>query len=289
MLVSIIIVNYNTFKLTVDCIKSIIKFTQEVNYEIILVDNASPKDNADEFLKIFPAIKLVKADKNEGFAKGNNLGIKQAKGDIILLLNSDTYLSEDSISIAANYLASHKDIGVLSVKLVYPDGKLQHAARKYRYLANELLDLVRPLLWLLPYKKRAALMLNQYYNSDFNVYCDWVSGAFFMFPQSILKLLPEHKLDERYFMYGEDQLWCYQIGEAGYKVFYLVDTHVIHIEGSSSAEKPFKYYETMVKRELNLMQMRKGSGLYYQSFKMVFSSKKYISYLIKKYLLSKRH
>ena len=286
MLVSIIIINYNTFKITVDCIHSIIKYTSGVDYEVILVDNASPHENPDEFLKIFPNIKLIKAEQNGGFAKGNNLGIKEAKGDIILLLNSDTFLSEDSISKAANYLASHKDIGVLAIKLVYPNGKIQHSARKFRYLGNEILDLLRPLLFLLPYKKRARIMLNQYYNCDFNIYCDWVSGAFFMFPQYVLKCFPGNKLDERYFMYGEDQLWCYQIQLCGYKVFYLAETELVHIEGYSTSQKPYKFYDTIVKRELDIMRFRKGTGLYYQAFKLLFTSKKYVSYWIKKWLHS---
>src|SRR5580658_1229872 len=125
MFVSVIIVNYNTFQITCDCIESTIKQTKVVPYEIILVDNASPNDNPDEFLIKFPAITLIKSKENGGFAKGNNLGIAAATGDIILLLNSDTLLTEDSISAAAIKLQSMPGTGALSVRLVYPDGKFQ--------------------------------------------------------------------------------------------------------------------------------------------------------------------
>ncbi len=214
-MISVIIINYNTFNLTCDCIASVIRYTKELPYEIILVDNASPKDNADDFLVRFPDITLVKSPENGGFAKGNNLGIQYATGDIILLLNSDTILTEDSISKAANALNHDPQMGALGVRLIFPDGVVQSSARKFRSIRNELLDLLRPVLMLLPYRKRAELMMNQYFKGDFNTYCDWVSGAFIMFRTSILQQLEGNKLDERFFMYSEDELWCYQFMELG--------------------------------------------------------------------------
>src|SRR5690606_34789161 len=141
---SIVIINYNTFAITNNCIKSVLEHTKAVAYEIIVVDNAYTKDNPDDSATQFRAIILVKSPVNGGFAKGNNLGIAHAKVDIILLLNSDTILTEDSISTAAQYLAANKDTGALTVKLVYEDGKYQHNARKFRSIRNEILDLVRP-------------------------------------------------------------------------------------------------------------------------------------------------
>src|SRR5437763_942905 len=95
-MLSIIIINYNTFELTCNCIESVIQYTTTIPYEIILVDNASTECDAELFKKRFPQIKLVKNPENNGFAKGNNLGIKHAEGDAILLLNSDTYLKVNS-------------------------------------------------------------------------------------------------------------------------------------------------------------------------------------------------
>ena len=99
--VSVIIINYNTFVLTSDCIRSVIRCTIGVEYEIIVVDNASTECDANDFLKEFPNIKLVKNKINGGFAYGNNLGIAQATGDHILLLSSDTVLTDDSIGHSA--------------------------------------------------------------------------------------------------------------------------------------------------------------------------------------------
>lgn len=282
MLVSIIIINYNTFQITSECIQSIIQNTKGISYEIIVVDNASTEKNPDKFLELFPNIILVKSPCNGGFAKGNNLGIRHAKGDIILLLNSDTLLTENSITHAANFLSTHPEIGALSVRLVYPDGKLQHTARKFRSIRNELLDLCRPLLYLLPYRHRAVLMLNQYFKGNFNTPCDWVSGAFLMFPYSIYEKLPEKKLDERFFMYGEDELWCYQFAKLGYINFYLADTTVIHIgNASTSSSKQLKLLKIFIKRELEIMQYQKGKSLYYYIFRSIFTTKELFRYYIK--------
>lgn len=282
-MVSVIIINYNTFQLTCDCIRSVQRATKDVAYEIVLVDNASTKDSPDDFLVQFPDIKLVKNPVNGGFAQGNNLGIQHATGDIILLLNSDTILHDNSISKAALFLQSCRhDIGVLSAHLTYSDGKYQHNARAFRSIRNEVLDLMRPLLMLMPYPKRAALMLNQYFKGDFDTYCDWVSGAFFMFRKEILNDLPERKLDERFFMYGEDQLWCWQFRNAGYKCYFLSDAKLIHIANASTEPaKQLKLLKTMISHELEIMRYRKGSSLYYYLFSLIFVAKERGRYYIK--------
>ncbi len=285
-MVSVVIINYNTFKITCDCIASVIQHTRNCDYEIVLVDNASPNDNPDEFLKLFPGIKLIKSTENGGFAKGNNLGIAAARGDVILLLNSDTVLTEDSISLALAELKRHETIGPLGVRLVYPDGKLQHTARRFRSIRNELLDLARPLLKLLPYEKRSDLMLNQYFHGDRNTWCDWVSGAFFMFHRQMLDKMPGNKLDERYFMYGEDQLWCLQAQQLGYPGYYYAGTTVIHIHAASTAPaKQLQLLKKFLALELDIMAIRKGKTLYYYLFSAILTFKEMMRYYIKVFAL----
>jgi GT2 family glycosyltransferase len=281
MFLSIIIVNYNTFELTVNCIESIVKFTT-IPYEIVLVDNNSTENDPTDFLRIFPSITVIKNTENTGFAKGNNIGIKAATGDLILLLNSDTYVADDSISKAAYHYVTLKTPGALSIKILYPDGKFQHTARRFRSIKNELLDLVRPLLYLLPYKRRASLMLNQYFKGDFDTETDWVSGAFMMFAKSILNKLPENKLDERFFMYGEDQLWCYQFSELGYHNYYYSNASVFHIANASTApKKQLKLLKRMMKSELEVMEYRKRKGRYYYFFAAILLAKERGRYYIK--------
>ena len=283
MKVSIIIVNYNTFDVTCNCIESVIRYTKECDYEIILVDNASTKGNADGFLARFPSIQLIKSPVNGGFAKGNNLGIAHATGDIILLLNSDTYLQEDSISKAAKQYSLLDGVSALTVRLIYPDGKLQHTARKFRSITNEILDLFRPILKLLPYKKRSQLMLNQYFNGDYDTWCDWVSGAFMMFDKNLLDPLPGKILDERFFMYGEDHLWCYQFSQFQLRCYYYSQTTVVHIHGASTdPAKQLRLQKMFINLEEEIVSYRKGRSLYYYIFCFIFSAKENLRHSIKR-------
>ncbi len=271
---SIIIINYNTFQLTCNCIQSIIDFTKEIDYEIILVDNASTECDAELFKEKFPSIKLIINPENNGFAKGNNLGIEQAKGEFILLLNSDTYLVEDAISKTYNYHKSQKLKGAIGCKMIFPNGKIQHTARKFRSISWELLDLFRIVLYILPYRMRAELMLGKYFKSDFNTNCDWLNGAFFMFPKSILLQLPYQKLDDRFFMYGEDHLWCWQFEQLGYSSHFFDEAIIVHINnGSTSKENQLGLRKLMLQHELEIMKERKGEGLYYFIFKLIYTTK----------------
>ncbi len=280
-LVSVIIINYNTFDLTAACIKSILQYTKGIAYEIIVVDNASPNDDPDKFIQLFPSVKLVKSNVNGGFAAGNNLGIDQSSGNIILLLNSDTYLEEDSISKTAAFLANLQLPGPVSCCLNYENGRYQHNIRKFRSIRNELLDIARPVLYLMPYRQRALLMLNQYFKGDFDTQCDWISGAFMMFFKEALQKLPGQKLDERFFMYGEDQLWCYQFKKAGFPSWCFSGTALVHIgNASTSADKRLKLLKTGIKRDLEIMAYRKGKGLYYYLFYMVYKPKLFLTYYL---------
>ncbi len=280
MLLSIVIINYNTFEVTCNCIRSVLAHIQDAEYEIILVDNASTKDDPEKFAHLFPGITLIKSSENGGFAKGNNLGIKHTKGDIILLLNSDTIVVDNSIDRAVSFLQKNPNY-ILSTKLTYEDGVYQKNARKFRSIRNELLDIIRPTLYLLPYEQRAQLMLNQYFKGDFDTECDWVSGAFMMFYKKHLDLLPGQKLDERFFMYGEDHLWCYQFAEHGIKSYFLSTASIIHIANASTEpSKRLKLLQTALKHELEIMAYRKGKHLYYHIFKIIYTTKEKARYYI---------
>ena len=281
-IVSIILINYNTFQLTCNCIESIIQFTKVDDYEIILVDNNSTECDANLFLQKFSTVKLIKSAENGGFAKGNNLGIKQANGDFILLLNSDTYLIEDAISKTVNYYQQIKLNGIIGCKMLYPNGTLQHTARKFRTIKWELLDLFRFVLFILPYKKRAQLMLGKYFKSDFNLKCDWVNGAFFMFEKCILNELPDAQLDERFFMYGEDQLWCWQIKQLGYKVYFYANASIIHINnGSTEKKNRLTINKIMLKNEIKLMHIRLGKNFTYYILSFIYLVKENFRNFIK--------
>lgn len=274
MKVSVIIINYNTFSLTAECIRSVMAHTKGTDYEIVLVDNASTECDPGEFLSLFPTVTLVRSPRNGGFADGNNQGIAASTGDLILLLNSDTLLREDSISLSARYLQEHPDTAVVSCRMTFPDGRIQYTARRFRSISWELLDLFRLIPMLMPYPKRAARMLGKYFRHDADMESDWLNGAFFLFPRKLLEQLPGQKLDDRFFMYGEDQLWCEQFRNLGYTNRFFAGTTLIHINsGSSSIRRQLQLRKTMMKHELAIMAARKGKGLYYFLFMLLYTGK----------------
>ena len=235
MQVSVIILNYNTFELTCKCIQSVLDQTKDLVYEIILVDNASVECDASLFQVKFPDIKLVQSQINLGFAGGNNLGLKSALGDVILLLNSDTELKNNAIKLCYDYLISHKKVGAVTTKLLYPDGRIQSNCQRFPNVFYNFLELLR----FQKFFKQAGGRLQQGPFFDYSeiVETDWTWGAFFMFPKAVMQSLPEGKLYEKFFMYGEDLKWCWDIRKAGYKVVYVPDGKVIHHLGGSSGPK----------------------------------------------------
>jgi len=286
MNLSIIIINFNTFNLASDCIRSVIEFTTGVDYEIILVDNASVECDPQRFLKEFPGITLIKSPTNGGFAYGNNLGIENARGEYILLLNSDTILKEDSITKSLNYLKNYSNAGVLGCRMTFADGAIQYSARKFRTIGWELLDLFRFIPLMMPYKKRSRLMLGKYFRCNENIECDWVNGAFFMFPKKVVEQLPGKKLDDRFFMYGEDQLWCEQIRKLGYTILFYANTTIIHINsGSTDIKKQLSVRNLMMKHELEIMALRKGKRFYYHAFAVIYVTKETVRNFIKSLVL----
>ncbi len=233
--VSIVIINYNTLQLTRACIESVISYTKGLSYEIILVDNASTEE-ASILKEDYPSIHFIRSQVNLGFAGGNNLGITAATGKYILLLNSDTYLQQNALLITFNYLEKHSEAGVVSARLVYPDGRHQSAAQRLpsvRYLLIELFRIQK----LLPKRSAGKLLLGAFFDNKENTTADWVWGTYFMFRREILKQLPEGKLDDRYFMYNEDMQWCIDIRKLGYQIHFCADAEVVHIMGGSAGKK----------------------------------------------------
>jgi len=277
--ISIIIINYNTFELTCSCIDSIVKYTQGVSYEVILVDNASVECNPDMFIEKFPNIKLIKSTFNRGFAAGNNLGIEASQGDYILLMNSDTLLNEDSISICYKIAKKDSGIGVVTCMLKYADGSIQKQCQRFPSIIRTTMELFR-VHKLIPQPARGRIMLNGFFDHLTSTESDSVWGTFFMFPRKILSQFKGGKLHEDFFMYAEDLLWCYTIKQLGYRIRYIADTSITHLsKGSSSApdaklrqynEYKFvvKYYGWLFAKILVLLR----SLLYFTSFGKSYSS-----------------
>jgi GT2 family glycosyltransferase len=234
--VSIVIVNYNTIALTTDCINSLIEHTKSVQYEIILIENGSSQFKTIDYEHWQDKVKLIVSKKNLGFAKGNNLGIVEAIGKYILLVNSDTLLQSDAVSLLYNYLEKSQEVGVVSPRIIYPDGEHQSVAQRFPSVKYKLIELLRIQKFLAP-QKAGKLLLGSFFDHRQTIDVDWVWGTFFMFRNDILNQLPNKKLDDTYFMYCEDMQWCMDIKKLGYRIHFCADAEIIHLMGASNGKK----------------------------------------------------
>jgi GT2 family glycosyltransferase len=251
-----------------------------LDVEIILVDNASHECNPEDFKKIFPEINLIRSEQNLGFAKGNNIGIAQAKGEYILLMNSDCELLNNAPLLSYNYMEENKSCGLNTAQLQYPNGKLQYNCRRFRTISWELLELI-PLYLLLPKKKRESLMLHHYFDHQRQIDCDWVWGAYVFFPSKILLQLPGEKLAEDFFMYCEDTLWCWQIKQLGYTINFLPEAKVMHVHKGSSNSKNKSHFQQMgIKNHATFMRKIYPDWRWYV-FNAIYTLKQSIFRIIK--------
>lgn len=236
---SIIIINWNTKKLTTNCISSIYKFTKGINYEVIVVDNGSEDGSGDMVKEKFPQVKLILNKENFGFTKANNQGIKIAKGEYILLLNSDTYLIENSFKKLLYKAKSLSNLGALGPQLLNQDRSIQQSIGFFPHLAQiffwmSFIDDLPGGQNLKPYH----VDHDSFYKKEHQA--DWVTAAAILVPKSVIGRVG--MLDEKIFMYGEEIEWCYRIKKAGFNIYFSPTAKIIHIGRGSSQKIPTKAF-----------------------------------------------
>ncbi|AXM89107.1 glycosyltransferase family 2 protein [Anoxybacillus ayderensis G10] len=236
--ISIIIVNYNTLKLTIEAIESILKSKTKYSYEIIVVDNHSSDDSVHLIKEKFRNVAVIENKQNVGFSKANNQAIKLSKGRYILLLNSDTIVREDTIEKMIEFMDRNNNIGASGCEVVLPNGELDWACHRGFPTPEASFYYLVGLAKLFPKSRR----FNQYHLGYMNLNethpVDCLVGAFMIVRREVIEQVG--LLDEEFFMYGEDIDWCYRMKQAGWEIYYCPFTSIIHYKGASSKKKPFK-------------------------------------------------
>lgn len=229
---SVVVVNWNTRDLLRACLRSIFSTVKEVTFECIVIDNASSDGSADMVEKEFPRAILIRSKENLGFTKGYNLGLRQAKGDFLMIVNSDLELLPGSAVRMIDYLKEHPDVGMVGPKLISPDGTVQVNGQRFPTFIREVLGLTR--LYRNRFIREWHDMTLGPLRKDFNVDAevDALAGACMTLPRAVVDKVG--LLDERFFMYYEDVDWCYRVKQAGYKIWYLGDVGVIHVASQSA-------------------------------------------------------
>jgi N-acetylglucosaminyl-diphospho-decaprenol L-rhamnosyltransferase len=238
---SIIIVSWNVADLLATCLDSIFASpispssakTNLPSVEVIVVDSASSDNTVFMLRERFPQVKLVPLDSNVGFTRGNNVGLKQAAGRYLLLLNPDTTILENTIPRMIGYLDDHPEVGIVGPHTLNEDGSTQSTRRHF---PNFLIGLFES-TWLQPYAPKS--LLDYYYVAngtppDATVEVDWVQGSAMMVRREVYEQIGG--LDEGYIMYSEELDWCKRARQAGWSVVFLGDARIVHYGGKSSKQ-----------------------------------------------------
>ena len=243
--VSIIIVNYKTPELVIDCVNSIKEKTKDLNYEIIVVDNDS-QDGSIPMLKevLRDDIRLIDSGKNLGFGKANNLGAKYASGKYVFLLNSDTVLMNNAIKVLFDYMETHENVGVAGGNLYSADQKpnssfclkfddietLKKAAGWTKIVSKIFLNRIVDKFYSQE-KKETTYYKDSFNFSDKVQKVAYIFGADMMIPKALYDSLGG--FDKDFFMYAEEEELSWRITQKGYQIMSVPEAKIIHYDGAS--------------------------------------------------------
>jgi len=227
---SIIIVSWNVRELLKKCLASIKNCQGDLAVDIFVVDNNSNDGSAEMVRKDFPAVRLIANQKNLGFAKANNLALKQVTGEYILLLNPDTEIFPDTLKTALEFMAQHPAVGILGAKMLFPDGSFQPSVRRWPTPWPIILMLLK-LPKIFPHLKA----IDRYLAKDFDYNklseAEQVMGAFMLLPKKIIQEVG--LLDERFFVWFEEVDYCRRVKKLDYRIYYHPGVVIIHHGGKS--------------------------------------------------------
>lgn len=240
MKLSIIIVNFNTKELLSNCLHSIFTHPCNEEFEVLVVDNASSDGSLEMVERAYPQVKLISNQKNLGFAGANNQGIRESRGTYVLLLNSDTEILEGALQSKIEFMDSNPQAGAIGCQLLLPDGVPQ----PFTYGKDPTLSyLIHRILRMLLKHKYMHIWVGEGI-----VETEWVTGACMMVRREAIDSVGY--LDEKFFMYFEDNDWCHRMREKGWKVYFLPNVKAIHLGGRSlAADDPNRktdYYKSLV-------------------------------------------
>lgn len=253
-LVSVITVNYNQSGVTLEFLESMRHCTYP-NLEIWVVDNASPNDNADRIKEAYPEIKLEKTTKNLGFAGGNNVAVRQAKGKYLLFINNDTEVEPGFLEPMVELLEEHPEIGMVSPKIHY-----FHTDNTFQYAGFTPLHPITI--------RNFAIGFGEIDQGQYNhtVETGSIFGAAMLVPRAVIEKVG--MMSEVFFLYYEEHDWAAHIEKAGYKLYFDGRSLVRHKESISTVkESAFQIY--YLNRGRILYARRNRSGLT-KLFSMLF-------------------
>jgi hypothetical protein len=230
MTLAIIIVSHNTREDLLRCLQSLADSPPAVPHEIVVVDNASRDGTVSAVGAAWPRVRVVALDRNVGFAAGNNIGIRESRSDLLLLLNGDTIVPGGAIDRLIGRLAAHAAAAAAGPRIVDASGRLEIS---FGRMITPLSELKQKTLGALYDRRFAAAERWAARAAAEEHYVDWVSGACLLVWRSDAEAVG--LLDERYFLYTEDVDFCAGLRERGRKILFTPHAQITHLRGRSRA------------------------------------------------------
>jgi len=264
---SILIVTYNSARLIGSLLDRLRAELAELDAEVVIVDNASHDGTADRVRREHPWVNLIPSPENLGFAAGNNLAARQARGRILLLLNPDALPAAGALACGIALMDQHADAGLAGGELLGADGSRQPSARMFPTLRDELFTL-SGLAARYPHSRLFARLDRRWTDPEQAALVDWIPGAFVFIPARLFAQLGG--FDERFFMYYEEVDLCRRIRQAGYQIHYWPVLKAMHL-GGESAKTVRQARVSKAGSQLELWRMR-SALLYYRKHRGVVAA-----------------
>lgn len=253
---SVVILSFNCGDFLKNCLQSLHEIKNEVDLDIWVVDNHSTDRSLSKVQKDFPEAHFIINEDNLGFAKGNNIGLKRIKNELVLILNPDTKVLPGTLKYMVDYMESHPEVGASSCRVELADGSLDLASHR---------GFPTPWAAFLYYilkDDRLYHLSGQDLSKDHEV--DGITGAFFFTRKTVLDKVG--LFDEDYFMYAEDLDLCYRIKKAGYKIMYLPEVKIVHYKGVASGIKSHSQSITTASKDSKI----KAFNAFYETMKIFY-------------------
>jgi N-acetylglucosaminyl-diphospho-decaprenol L-rhamnosyltransferase len=230
---SILVVSYNTRRETLACLHSVFGATLACSREVIVVDNASSDGSCEAIHREFPDAQLIGLRRNVGFARANNIAARRAKGDMLLLLNPDTLITDEAIGNLLRFAARQRDAGIWGGRTVFPDGNLNPSSC-WGFMS--LPSVFCQAVGLAALFRNSGVFNREAYGGwarDDVREVDIVTGCFLLIRRQLWEDLGG--FDERFFMYAEEADLCYRARALGYRPMFTPEASIVHIGGASEA------------------------------------------------------
>lgn len=268
MKLSVIIVSYNVKYYLEQCVRSVIRSAEHMDYEILIIDNASSDETVSYLMLRFPEweypqVKIIANLRNIGFGRANNMASKQAQGEFILFLNPDTILTEHTLEDCIKFADEHSNVGGVGVRMLKSNGGFALESRRGLPSPFTAFCKMSGLAAIFPKSRLFGRYYMRYLDDKEINKIDVVSGAFLMVKRSVLMQIGG--FDKDFFMYGEDIDFSYRLLKMGLDNYY-VPTPILHYKGESTEKSSYRYVHVFYEAMLIFFNKHYGHYSFYFSF-----------------------